>query len=114
MKDKKDDDGVSAITTIIGALKPLDNKTRQNVLIFALKQLGIDLPPGALIPHLRRMPLKRLSRLTGRPPLLRQISERWLNKETKDRERKGRGGCLFLKNLAAGEERRDTRLRRYH
>ena len=48
MKDKKDDDGVSAITTIIGALKPLDNKTRQNVLIFALKQLGIDLPAGGL------------------------------------------------------------------
>lgn len=41
------DDGVSAITTIIAALKPLDELTRQNVLDFVLKQLGIKLSVGA-------------------------------------------------------------------
>ena len=40
------DDGVSAITTIIGALKPLDESTRTNVLEFVLKQLGINLGTG--------------------------------------------------------------------
>jgi hypothetical protein len=40
------DDGVSAITTIIAALKPLDESTRQNVLDFVLKQLGIKLSVG--------------------------------------------------------------------
>jgi hypothetical protein len=40
------DDGVSAITTIIAALKPLDESTRVNVLEFVLKQLGIQLGMG--------------------------------------------------------------------
>lgn len=41
------DNGVSAITTIIGALKPLDESTRMNVLEFVLKQLGIQLGVGS-------------------------------------------------------------------
>jgi hypothetical protein len=37
------EDGVSAITAIITALKPLDETTRLNVLEFVMKQLGIKL-----------------------------------------------------------------------
>ena len=36
------DDGVSAITMIIAALKPLDESTRLNVLEYVVKQLGIS------------------------------------------------------------------------
>jgi hypothetical protein len=45
------DDGVSAIQTIIAALKPLDESTRQNVLDFVLKQLGIKLTVDAPPPQ---------------------------------------------------------------
>ena len=41
------DDGVSAIQTIIAALKPLDETTRQNVLEFVFKQLGIRVATSA-------------------------------------------------------------------
>jgi len=38
-----EEDGVSAITAIIAALKPLDDTTRLNVIEFVVKQLGIKL-----------------------------------------------------------------------
>jgi hypothetical protein len=108
MTDKKDDDGVSAITTIIGALKPLDNKTRQNVLDFVLKQLGIDLPVGGFDPSPTTyaveaaFPPERPS-----PTIAQDIRTLAEQKKPKTVNEKVAVVAYYLKNLAPGEERRD-------
>jgi hypothetical protein len=108
MTDRKDDDGVSAITTIIGALKPLDEKTRQNVLDFVLKQLAIDFPvrsfePGpsayaveAAFPPDHFVPSSTVD--------IRTLAEQ---KKPKTVNEKVAVLAYYLKNLAPTEERRD-------
>lgn len=108
MTEKKDDDGVAAITTVIGALKPLDDKTRQNVLDFVLKQLAIDFPKRgfelqpatyaveAAFPPERPSPAVTVD--------IRTLAEQ---KKPKTVNEKVAVLAYYLKNLAPGEERRD-------
>jgi hypothetical protein len=107
MTDKKDDDGVSAITTIIAALKPLDNKTRQNVLDFVLKQLDIDFPGGLEPPPTTyaveaAFPPERAAPTA--PVDIRTLAEQ---KKPKTVNERVAVVAYYLKNLALGEERRD-------
>jgi hypothetical protein len=109
MTDKKDDDdGVSAITTIIGALKPLDKKTRQNVLDFVLKQLGIDFPVGGFDP-LPATYAVEAAFPPERPSPTAAVDIRTLSEQKKPKtvNEKVAVVAYYLKNLAPGEERRD-------
>lgn len=108
MTDKKDDDGVSAITTIIGALKPLDNKTRQNVLDFVLKQLGIDFPVGGFDPQPTTYAVETAFP-AERPSPTAAVDIRTLSEQKKPKtvNEKVAVVAYYLKNLAPGEERRD-------
>jgi hypothetical protein len=102
------EDGVSAITTIIAALKPLDESTRQNVLDFVLKQLGIRLgtasPAGA-------QPIDYESAFPTQAPRadtaamdIRTLAEQKQPKTVNDRVAVL---AYYLKSLAPPEERRD-------
>ncbi len=108
MTDKKDDDGVSAITTIIGALKPLDNKTQQNVLNFVLKQLGIDLPVGDFdSTHQTYAVETAFPPEQPSPTAAANIQTLAEQKKPKTVNEKVAVVAYYLKNLAPGEERRD-------
>lgn len=108
MTEKKDDDGVSAITTIISALKPLDKKTRQNVLDFVFKQLGIDAPVGGFDSSPpaytieQAFPPERAS--IGTAVDIRSLAEQ---KKPKTVNEKVAVVAYYIKNLAPAEERKD-------
>jgi hypothetical protein len=109
MPGEKDDDGVSAITTVIAALKPLDEKTRKNVLDFVLKQLGIELmvaaDPDEAKPN-SRTPLKTPAIPTpaGEQVDIRSLGEQ---KHPKTVNEKVALVAYYLRNLAPQDERRD-------
>lgn len=106
--EKKDDDGVAAITTIIGALKPLDNTTRLNVLDFVTKQLGIQfgaVPSFDFGPPLHEDKAFRAEGAAEIPTQdLRSLAE---NKNPQTVNDKVAVLAYYLKNLARPEDRRD-------
>ena len=102
------DDGVSAITTIIAALRPLDESTRQNVLDFVLKQLGIK--AGAVAPP-RSQPIDYESafpaqalRTDAAEMDIRSLAEKKKPKTVND---KLAVLAYYLKSLAPADEWRD-------
>lgn len=108
MSEIKDDDGVSAITTVIAALKPLDEKTRQNVLKFVLNQLGIDVDSGAFdsppatYPVEAAFPPERT--VLSSAADIRTLAEQ---KKPKTVNEKVAVVAYYIKNLAHSNERRD-------
>jgi hypothetical protein len=107
------DDGVSAITTIIGALKPLDESTRMNVLEFVLKQLGIQLgvssqsipasPPGG-VTYETAFPTQVATSRGDAEVDIRTLGEQKQPKTVND---KVAVLAYYLKSLAPTGERRD-------
>jgi hypothetical protein len=102
------EDGVSAITTIIAALKPLDESTRQNVLDFVLKQLGITVgavaaPKSQPIDYESAFPAQTPRADTG------EMDIRTLAEQKKPKTVNDRVAVLayYLKSLAPADERRD-------
>jgi hypothetical protein len=108
------DDGVSAIQTIIAALKPLDEGTRQNVLDFVLKQLSIKLvasgPASAAaagpgpVAYESAFPTEAPSRGDTAEPDIRSLAEKKQPKTVND---KVAVLAYYLKSLAPAGERRD-------
>ncbi len=104
------DDGVSAITTIIGALKPLDEATRNNVLEFVLKQLGISVgsggfsTPASSVTYETAFPTQVAASRGAAVLDIRSLADEKQPKTVNDRVAVL---AYYLKNLAPPEERRD-------
>jgi hypothetical protein len=109
MAGEKDDDGVSAITTVIAALKPLDAKTRTNVLEFVLKQLDIELAVAGEIEDPKPKPKVLFDAPTRPAPSGDQVDIRSLGKEKQPKTLNEKVALVayYVRNLAPAEERRD-------
>jgi hypothetical protein len=112
MSDGKHDDGVSAITAIIAALKPLDEKTRKNVLSYVLAQLGLnaaasfpaEMTPEENEPAFRMMPGPSRSAAFFAQQDIRSLAE---EKSPRTVNEKVALIAFYLKNLAPQDERKD-------
>jgi hypothetical protein len=110
MAEENDDNGVSAINTIIGALKPLDEKTRNNVLEFVLKQLGIDMSAKrAPSPEQRLTAQALFDAPASTSPLSDQMDIRTLGEEKRPKTVNEKVALVayYLRNVAPTGERRD-------
>lgn len=106
------DDGVSAITMIIAALKPLDESTRLNVLEFVVKQLGISRGGGSGLSASGPEPATYETASRPQTPSLAETTEldiRSLADQKQPRTVNDKVAVLgyYLKNLAPIGERRD-------
>lgn len=112
MSNVNDDDGVSAITTIIAALKPLDEKTRQNVLSFVLAQLNLTPPRSSQTffdsdsaePTNISVPIRSRSAEFFGQQDIRSLAE---EKSPRTVNEKVALVAFYLKNLAPADERKD-------
>ena len=107
-----EDDGVSAITIIIAALKPLDESTRLNVLEFVVKQLGINRGGGSGLSASGPEPTTHETASRPLTPSQAETTEldiRSLADQKQPRTVNDKVAVLgyYLKNLAPIGERRD-------
>jgi hypothetical protein len=102
------EDGVSAITAIIAALKPLDDSTRRNVLDFVLRQLGIKV--GTVAPAVSQ-PIDYEAAFPTEVPQANtaEMDIRTLAEQKQPKTANDRVAVLayYLRNLAPPNERRE-------
>jgi hypothetical protein len=108
MAAEKDHDGVEAITTVMGALKPLDAKTRLNVLDYVTKQLGIEIERSAASPVSPLQPLPPAP-VSGMAPQTPDTDIRTFAaaKQPQTLNEKVAVVAYFLAHLSPAAERRD-------
>lgn len=111
MSNESDDD-VKAISTIISALKPLDESARVHVLEFVLKRLGISLtakpsPPAALNPPAESVHSGVPSAAEHSRPGGHDIRSFGAEKKPKTNNEKVAVMAYYIAHLAPPHERRD-------
>jgi hypothetical protein len=107
---EQDDDGVSAITTLLETLRPLKAETRANVLDYVFKTLGITLPgPSTPPPGTPSTPTPPIPPAFTTPPpgAIRDLLSLKEQKQPKTVNQMVAVMAYYLAELAGENERRD-------
>jgi hypothetical protein len=116
MAENDDDGGVAAIGALIAALKPLDAKTRNNVLDYVIKQLAIELGQSSSTvvsgasPALLEFDRALSSQPESTRPAMTQTDIRTFaeEKQPKTVNEKVALVAYYIRNMAPLDERRDN------
>ena len=100
------DEGVSAISTIIAALKPLDEKTRAHVLDYVLKRLDLPLKAPLMQGEKKADEADESRERTSTLPM-KDIRSLAGLKQPRTVNEKVALVAFYLKNMAPQDERRD-------